>query len=185
MAQRRIKRECLLAEALQPHEIETTLLKPYTIAELGGTPGNGRQTTEFTVTLENIGASGARAHSLRLVWDGTDAMRRLSPAQGRPVTEMAACGIACAVLWHYTALRVEMAAQWGEGFDYWVTDGEERCGLEVSGTQSEDAGELHRRHREKCEQLMSSLPVGGYVVVVGFARREIVLSYHAPEEAAG
>lgn len=183
MNRKRFKRECVLAEALQPHEIETTLLGPYTIAELGGTQGSGRQTTEFSVTLENIGTSETRTHRLYLVWDGADAMRRLSPVQSRPITELAACGIACAVLWHYTGWRVLTTANEGQGFDYWVTDEVRLQGMEVSGTQLDEASEMQARHREKCEQLVSSLPVGGYVVVVGFARREIIMSYHAPQEA--
>jgi len=57
--------------------------------------------------------------------------------------------------------------------------------MEISGTLSEDAGEMQSRHREKRAQLFSSLTVGGYVVIVGLARREIILSYHAPLEATG
>ncbi len=52
----------------------------------------------------------------------------------------------------------------------------------MSGTQTGETSEMQERHRKKHSQLFSSLPVGGYVVVVGLARREIIFSYHAPKE---
>ncbi len=114
---------------------------------------------------------------------GRNALQGRSPVQDRVVTEWAACGIACAVLWHYTGLRVWTAAREGEGFDYWIGNDSQLRGMEVSGTQSEEASEMQGRHREKQEQLLSELSVGGYVVIVGFARREIILSYHATQGA--
>lgn len=184
MAQRRIKRVCILAEALRSHSIDATVFEPFVIAELGGTPDLGTQTTEFAVTLHDIGRPGTRMHQLRIKWLGTNALRGNLPVQGRVITEWAACGIACAALRHYTDLWVRATARVGEGFDYWVTDGVRQYGMEVSGTLSAGAGEMQERHRDKHDQLLSSLSVGGYVVIVGFTRREIIFSYHALQEAS-
>ena len=184
MAQRwRTKRVCLLSDALRAHSIDATVFEPFVIAGLGGTPDSKVQTTEFSVTLQNIGQSGLRTHRLRIAWQGANALQGSTPVRGDAITRWAACGIACAILWHYTGLRVWTAAQEGEGFNYWVGDTPQRRGMEVSGTQSEEASEMQGRHREKQAQLFSELSVGGYVVIVGFSRREIILSYHAPQEA--
>lgn len=183
MAQRRFKRICILTEALEPHPIGATIFAPFVATGLGGTPDAGTQTTEFAVTLENIGTAGTRTHRLSLQWQGATALPQPYSIQEYVITEWAACGIACAVLWHYTELRVIDTAKRGQGFDYWVKGETQEQGLEVSGILSEDAGEMQRRHREKREQLFSSLMVGGYVVIVGLARREIIVSYHAPQEA--
>jgi hypothetical protein len=182
--QRRTEPVCVLAEALRPHSIDATVFEPFVVAGLGGTPGVGTETTEFTVTLQNIGTAGTRTHQLQLRWQRENTLQGSSPVQERVVTEWAACGIACAVLWHYTGQRVLYSAGEGQGFDYWVGDEKQEQGMEISGTALEEASEMQRRHREKRDQLFSSLSVGGYVVIVGLARREIIFSYHAPEEAA-
>ena len=118
-AQRRIKRVCILAEALRAHAIDATVFEPFVISGLGGAQGVGTETTEFVVTLENIGAAGTRRHRLRLQWSAEKALQGASPMQSRVMTEWAACGIACAVLWHYTGQRVLYNAEEGQGFDYW------------------------------------------------------------------
>ena len=169
MPQRRTKRVCLLAEALQAQAIDATVFEPFVIAGLGGTPDSAVQTTEFTVTLHNIGKAGTRTHQLRIKWQGANALQGSSPMQERVVTEWAACGIACAILWHHTGFRVREAAREGEGFDYWVGEGLELSGMEVSGTFAPEVSEMQRRHREKQAQLFSELSVGGYVAIIGFA----------------
>ncbi len=184
MARRKTKSVCVLAEALLGHGIDATVFEPVIIAEIGGAPSAETEQTEFVVTLENVGQVGTRTKRLMLEWQGIKALRGESPMKGRPMTEWAACGIACAVLRHYTDFSIRSTARYGEGFDYWVTDGKRQQGLEVSGTQSQDAGEMQERHREKCSQLFSAEPVGGYVVIVGFARREIIVSYHEARETA-
>lgn len=183
MAQRRIKRVCILAEALKPHPIGATIFEPFVATGLGGTPDTGTQTTEFTVTLENIGMAETRTHLMSLQWEGALALPQPYAVQQELRTELAACGIACAVLWHYTGLRVWDSGKKGQGFDYWIGDERQEQGMEISGTILEVSGEMQKRHREKREQLFASYKVGGYVVIVGLARREIILSYHAPEEA--
>jgi hypothetical protein len=182
VARQKTKAVCVLADALQGHGIDTTILEFVTIAEIGGTPSAGTEQTEFAVTLENVGEAGMQTEHLLIEWQGIKALHGEPPMQGRPMTEWAACGIACALLRHYTDFWIRSTARYGEGFDYWVTNGKRQQGLEVSGTQSQDADEMQERHREKRRQLFSEEQVGGYVVVVGFARREIIVSYHEAEE---
>src|SRR5713101_2292055 len=62
------------------------------------------------------------------------------------ITEWAACGAACAVVWRYAGLRVREVAADGDRFDYWVDDGAREFGLEVSGTTTDD---VETRHRTK------------------------------------
>ena len=180
---RRTKRVCILAEALRPHSIDATMFEPFVIAELGGTPKAGVQTTEFVVTLHNVDSAGTRTHLLLVEWQGAHALRGQPPVQQTVMTEWAACGIACAVLWHYTGLRVLMATKRGERFDYWIGNDTAQQGMEISGTLSEEAGEMQARHQQKRTQLLSYPSDGGYVVIVGFTRREIIISYHAAEES--
>ena len=52
------------------------------------------------------------------------------------VTEFAAYGIACVLIPLYAHLRVLRVALVGDRFDYWVGNGEEELGLEVSGTMT-------------------------------------------------
>jgi hypothetical protein len=183
MAQKNTKRVCVLEEALQPHLVNAPAFMPFVIGALGNPQAVGTQTTEFTVTLENMGQNGVTMERLRLQWQGGTITAPRPPTHSRGMAELAACGIACALLWHYTGLRVLAAAEFGQGFDYWIGTDTEQQGLEISGTQTDDESELRDRHREKCHQLFSVLPVGGYVIVVGFARREVILSYHEPKEA--
>lgn len=184
MKRRRFERECSLSDALQAHPVGATMFESYVVAGLGGKSAAGTETTEFTVTLENIGTTGTQTHRLYLVWDGTHDLPQPYVLQQYILTEFASCGIAFAVLTHYTDWRVIAIADVGQGFGYWVRSGGQALGLEISGTLSGDVLEMRKRHREKQEQLFSSLNVGGYVVIVGLARREIIFSYHAPREVS-
>jgi hypothetical protein len=66
-------------------------------------------------------------------------------------------------------------------FDYWVSDGQNDFGLEISGTGATD---VETRHRAKVRQWRENpFGVDGYVVVVGFVTREVKLSFHRYEEA--
>ncbi len=111
---------CVLSEALRAHSIDATVFEPFVATELGGTNDAGMQTTDFFVTLQDIGAAGTRTHRLRIAWRGERGRRGRRPVQETVMTEWAACGIASAVLWHYTGLWVWTTADAGEGFDYWV-----------------------------------------------------------------
>ncbi len=184
MARRRIKRVCILSEALQPHAIGVTAYEPFAISELGGTPAVGMTKTEFTVRLENIGGTGTKTHRLLLQWSGEKAFYGKPPGQETQMTELGTCAVACAVLWHYTGRWVKETTTRGQRFDYWLYDETRKFGMEVSGTQSSEPNEMQERHQQKRRQLLSYGSDGGYVVIVGFARKEIILSYHEPEEAA-
>ena len=98
----------------------------------------------------------------------------------RVITEWAACGIACVLIALYAGLTVREVAADGDRFDYWVDDGQYEYGLEVSGTIG---GDLEARHRAKVRQLCHN-PYGidGYVVVVNFVTRNIILSFHRCQE---
>ena len=63
-----------------------------------------------------------------------------------------------------------------------VEDGQSEYGLEISGTLTE---EVEARHRAKVSQLLDNpYGVDGYVVVVGFATRSAIFSYHRFQETA-
>jgi hypothetical protein len=80
----------------------------------------------------------------------------------------------------YTGLQVRAVAAEGDRFDYWVGDGEQDYGLEVSGTMTED---VEARHQAKVRQLReNSYGVDGYVVVVGFATRQAIFSFRRFDE---
>jgi len=98
----------------------------------------------------------------------------------RVITEWAAYGLACVVIALYAGLTVRAVAAEGDRFDYWVDDGQYDYGLEVSGTVGND---LETRHRAKVRQLCDNpYGVDGYVVVVSFASRRVVLSFHRCQE---
>jgi hypothetical protein len=98
----------------------------------------------------------------------------------RVITEWAACGVACVVIAFYAGLTVREVAADGDRFDYWVDDGQYEYGLEVSGTMGTA---LDTRHRAKVRQLCDNpYDVDGYVVVVSFATRHVILSFHRCQE---
>jgi hypothetical protein len=94
----------------------------------------------------------------------------------RTITEWAACGVACAVLARYTSMRICAVTGDGDRFDYWVRDGDQEYGLEVSGTITDD---LETRLRLKIRQLCTNpYGVDGYVIIVGFSTNEVIFSFH-------
>lgn len=66
---------CVLSEALRANAIDATVFEPFVIAELGGAGEGGMQTTEFVVTLQDIGTAGTQTHRLRLQWHGASALQ--------------------------------------------------------------------------------------------------------------
>ena len=171
-----------MSEALQSHLIDADLFAPFVVARLEGAKPKRRRESTFAVTLQNLDKPGQTKEELRIKWEGLSALHGLPPVQDRIVTEWAACGVACALVWFYTGLRVLSAAEIGERFDYWVGNDTLQWGLEVSGTLSQSADEMLERHRQKRNQLLSHPAGCGYVVIVGFARREVILSFHASED---
>jgi hypothetical protein len=97
--------------------------------------------------------------------------------QERVLTEWAALGLTCVLLPELLGVRIVSVAVEGERFDYRVSDGVTEWGLEISGTMTEDEGELRERLRLKIRQLHDN-PYGilGYVVVLAFVRREALIS---------
>lgn len=103
-------------------------------------------------------------------------------AQREFVTETAAYGLAFAIIQRLTSAELLDTAVRKDRFDYELIDGGERCGLEVSGTLTDDRKTFRDRHVQKIRQLLGNpLRWSGYVVVIGFARREAIVSYHVGE----
>jgi hypothetical protein len=167
-----------LEDIARDHPIGAEVFVPFAVARLRG----DQEITEatLTVTLRNLGNAGEEQRTLRLSWAVESAPSRPLAVQDRTVTEWAACGVACAMMSLYTGMRVRQVAGDGDRFDYWVDDGKYEYGLEVSGTTRDD---LETRHRAKVRQWRDN-PYGmdGYVVVVGFATRETIISYHRFQE---
>jgi hypothetical protein len=88
--------------------------------------------------------------------------------------------VACVVVAVYAGLTIRHVAADGDRFDYWVDDGQYEYGLEVSGTLGAD---LDTRHRATVRQLCDNpYGVDGYVVVVNFTTRHVILSFHRCQE---
>lgn len=160
------------------HPIGAGIFVPFTVARLA--PHGDATEAVLRVRMLDIATRGESERQLRLHWSPESAPAASLAVQGRTVTEWAACGIACAVIGVYTGRRVRSVAAAGDRFDYWVDDGEQEYGLEVSGTTTED---VDARHRAKLRQLRDNpYAVDGYVVVAGFATREVILAFHWFEE---
>ncbi len=118
----------------------------------------------------------AKQKRLRLTWDETTPKLRYPPVQASVMTEWAACGIAGAVLPFYTNLEFARVTERGERFDYWLSDGSQLFGLEISGMVR---GSLTARKRVKRKQLQSNPDkVTGYVCIVHFEKAAVHLSFH-------
>ena len=162
----------------QTHAIGAALFVPFTIMRLRGDTAATEAT--LTVELRNMGDVSSQQRMLHLSWSSTSVPTQPLGVPDRVITEWAACGIACVVMTLYTGLTVRAVAAEGDRFDYWVDDGQYEYGLEVSGTLGAD---LNTRHRAKVRQLCDNpYGVDGYVVVVNFASRRVVLSFHRCQE---
>lgn len=168
-------REFRLEELSAPHLIGAELFAPFAAKRLGA---GGETEAILNVQLMDIAEPGEAQSKLRLMWSADlDLAGRERPAvQGRTVTELAACTVACVVCQLYAGLQITEIAQEGDRFDYWVSDGTQEFGLEVSGTMGHD---VRKRHREKIAQLRKN-PYGadGFVVVTGFASRVVIFSFN-------
>jgi hypothetical protein len=162
----------------QTHRVGAALFIPFTILRLRG----DTEETEATLTVElrNIGDISETQRILHLSWLPESVPTQPLGVPERVITEWAACGVACVVVACYVGLTVREVAADGDRFDYWVDNGTYEYGLEVSGTTGED---LETRHRAKVRQLCDNpYGVDGYVVVVGFATRHVILSFHRCQE---
>jgi hypothetical protein len=164
-----------LEECLRLHAIDATIFIPFVIERLSSESGN--HSAELWVRLKMESAREERTVRVRVLWDAQSGFTLPAAVQERVLTEWAALGVACALLPALTGMRVLSVALEGERFDYRVGNGVTEWGLEVSGTLTEDEGELRERLRLKIRQLHDNpFDMMGYVVVVGFVRREVLIS---------
>ena len=174
--------EIALEETFQSRPVNTQIFKPFLISRLMEHPATVDNALEYQVHFQNVGVPGTRSAAVRWTW--TDDMIPPAPlaAQQEFVTETAAYGLAFAIIQRLTSAELLDSAVRKNRFDYVLIEGGERCGLEVSGTLADDRKIFRDRHRQKIRQLLENpLRWSGYVVVVGFARREVIVSYHAGE----
>lgn len=170
--------EYRLEDIIRDHPLDVGVFVPFAIARLRGEA----DATEamLTVSIRHVGGAGETQRRLRLWWSGDSAPTQPLSVQERAVTEWAACGVACAILAAYTRLRLREVALSGDRFDYWVDEGGQEFGLEVSGTVTD---EVEARHRVKVRQLRDNpYGVDGYVIVVGFATGEVIFSFQRFQE---
>lgn len=169
--------EYQLEDITNDHNIGAEIFIPFAIVRLQE-EANQTEVT-LTVKLRNIDNSDSE-RSLRLFWFAENRPTQPIAVQERVVTEWAACGVACAVVASYTNLHITQVAVEGDRFDYWLSDGEQEYGLEISGTMTD---ELDARHSIKVRQLRDSPhEVDGYVVVVGFSTKEVIISFNSFRE---
>jgi hypothetical protein len=170
--------ELQLENMASAHGIEAAMFVPFAIERLAG----DRQATKaiLKVRLRDISGPGESERSLCLSWSAESALKLPAGVQEHTVTEWAALGVAAALIARYAGLRITAVTQRGDVFDYWVSDGQNEFGLEVSGTGATD---VETRHRAKVRQWRDNpFGVDGYVVVVGFVTHEVILSFHRFEE---
>jgi hypothetical protein len=165
-----------LEELCSGHVIAAELFVPFVIARLRAQTQT--DTAMVEVTLRDIGGPGEVQRTLRLSWSADNIPVQPLGVQEHTVTEWAAL---CVLVAHYAALKIVGVAAPGDGFDYWVAEGKEQLGLEVSGTMMDD---LLGRHREKLRQLRDNPHgVSGYVLVASFSTQRAILSFHRQAEA--
>lgn len=167
-----------LEDINQTHRIGAVLFIPFTIRRLRGETAATEAT--LTVELRNIGDVSQTQRTLHLSWSPDSVPTSSLGVPERVITEWAACGVAYVMVALYAGLTVREVAADGDHFDYWVDDGRQEYGLEVSGSTGE---EIEARHRAKVRQLCNN-PYGidGYVVVVSFATHHVILSFNRCQE---
>ena len=169
-----------LEETFQSHPVNTQIFKPFVISRLMEHPAAADNSLEYRVEIQDVGEPGTR--SVRVKWTWTEDMIPARPlaAQREYITEAAAYALAFAIVKRFTPAELLDTAEREERFDYVLDENGVFCGVEVSGSQMEDRQALRDRHLQKIRQLLDNpMRWGGYVVIVGFMRREVILSYHA------
>ncbi len=168
--------ELSLNLGIRNNAIDAQWFLPFTIYRLQ--PYAVSQQFVMTVNLYRILTEPIVTRRLLLTWETDTPTITSPPVQDAVITEWAACGIACAVLPFYTQLRFVKVTESGDRFDYWVGDGKQLYGLEVSGILD---GGIVRRQRMKTRQLLANpFGVGGYVCIVHFGQQSVDLSFHVP-----
>ena len=156
------------------HPVAAHLFVPFVVTRLQQRPEDTEAV--LSVTLSGIDEESIEDRPLRLFWERNSIPRLPLAIQDQPLTEWAALEVACAVIWHFGGLRLHAVAALGDRVEYWVKRDNQEFGLEVSGTRTAD---LEARCQQKIRQLLAN-PYGadGYVVVVGFAARKVIFSFH-------
>jgi hypothetical protein len=173
--------EFRLEDIASRHRINAAMFVPFVIERLRGKPGVTIAT--LTVSLRDIDEPGERQRFLRLAWSPSSVPALPPGVPKHTVTEWAALGVACVVVSLYAKLQIRAVTCQGERFDFWVDDGEQEYGLEVSGTLTADIG---KRHAAKVRQWRENpYGVDGYVVAVDFATNQVICSFHRFEEEIG
>lgn len=163
-----------LNRAVQNNLIDAQWFLPFTIYRLQQYTASSQLL--LMVTLEQIHTTSTISRRLLLHWEENSPQLSLPPVQDTVITEWAACGIACAVLPFYTGLQLVKVTESGDRFDYWVGDGQQLYGLEISGILH---GRLEPRQRMKARQLLDNpFGIGGYVCIVQFDQQRVNLSFH-------
>lgn len=165
-----------LNQALQNQVIDAQWFLPFTIYRLQ--PYAHSRQIVITVVLHHILDEPTVSRRLRLTWEANTRVLSDPPVQDAVITEWAACGIACAILPFYTQFQLVKITESGDRFDYWVGDGSQLYGLEVSGILH---GQTTSRQRIKKRQLLANpFGIGGYVCIVHFGEQSVHLSFHLP-----
>lgn len=163
-----------LENIAKDNQIRADLFIPFTITRLREVK-TGVGEARLIVWLRNLRGAGENESYLCLTWTEESVHSGVLPVQERIVTEFAACGVACVLVPLYTSLQVLRVALVGDKFDYWVGNGEEELGLEISGTISTN---LEWLHTEKTQQLLENPHcVGGYVAVTNFTTKNSIFSF--------
>ncbi len=175
--------EIALEETFLMRPINTKVFEPFVIARLMEHSARVENTLDYEVMLQDVGEAGMRTIPVRWLWAENVIPVTPLAAQPEDITEWAACVLACAVISKFTDAALVMVAQRGERFDYVLSENGVQCGLEISGTQTEDRQTIRDRQQQKMRQLLANPKRwGDYVIIVGFARREIWVSRHSQEE---
>ena len=162
------------------HPVAVHLFVPFAVARLQ--QQSGATEAVLAVELRGIPDQPSEERPLRLWWQPASAVTLPLAVQDAPLTEWAALGVACTVIWHCGGLRLHAVAGVGDSFDYWVLQEDREFGLEISGTMADD---LEARHREKTRQLLANpFGVDGYVFVVDLATRRAIFSFHRNDGGA-
>ncbi|MDA0241841.1 MAG: hypothetical protein OT477_00355 [Chloroflexi bacterium] len=161
-----------LEEIIAQNRVNTLLFVPFVIYRLTNRPTVNQAT--LMVTLLDVLPEPEMTTELTLVWEPSSRVASF-PVQEKVITELAACGIAAVLLPLYTRYQIWQVTQAGDGFDYWVSDGKQELGLEVSGTLEHNLWQRHRSKIRQYEQARGS--VDGYVCVTGFHQKRAILSF--------
>ena len=167
-----------LEENLSLHPIGAEIFAPFVIERFGA--GSGIVSAELAVTITDEHGQGQN-RIVHLAWQAQSASVKPLAVQERVRTEWGALGIACTLIPALLGLRVLSVALEGERFDYRIGNDTGEWGLEVSGALWEGEDDLRERHRLKIRQLRENpARLSGYVIVVGFTLREVLISFHLP-----